>query len=507
MAGKFALEDRELIEGKNQDPLCLAKKSFMKRDFENVISVLLPTLVENKYSKDYKKACMSNIAMAYHVLGNYEEASKYYEKCDESVMNRINYFAFCHRYFKYKNIQKKKYDKLIATRLNQLLEHNKLNYVLNVYGAEQAEKYWKDKMSSLYDEQIINDIFSHQGLKICTKEAEKMEHKYAEKCKWEASVLKKNSNNKIVIGIFLTDLQRHKNSALVYQIVEELINEYEVIIYFNNIFRNKLIKSFSDKVKIKDVVQLHYGEIINLWNEDSVSLIIDMAEYGLRNNSIAIANSGIEVIKLSEIIDKTHLVISSKEYFAQAIESYMINDSILILGDLRYVRKEDLKKLQREYGTYKIVFESHALDEDMFYSCFLQRLKECGFAIEKVTLQKGVLPFSCYMEYISSFRKIVLLNCASCTEVSEVMKVSTNGYSDIDQRGYNLIYEEQSVFELIKNRVTSISESRKRRNVIKDQVLCFYENERYFCVNCTCNGDLLVFDDVIKKRNEYFVTI
>ena len=49
-------------------------------------------------------------------------------------------------------------------------------------------------------------------------------------------------------------------------------------------------------------------------------------------------------------------------------------------------------------------------------------------------------------------------------------------------------------------------ESLKSFSVFKvesDWNFLFYENGRYYCVNCTCNGDLLIFDDVVENRDEY----
>ena len=66
------------------------------------------------------------------------------------------------------------------------------------------------------------------------------------------------SNEKKKIGIFVTDIQRHKDSAMIFELVDCLKNYFEIVIYFNNIFANKLAKHFEDICTVRYVISLYY---------------------------------------------------------------------------------------------------------------------------------------------------------------------------------------------------------------------------------------------------------
>ena len=486
------------------DPLSRARIRFIQRDFEGMIEVLQDGLKSYSCSEQYRNACITNLAMACHVRGYYEDARELYGSCDNTVMSLINYYAFCHRYFEYKNIDF--YGK--GKKLQELLDHNRLNYILNTRGAQAALEYWDERSVNIYDEQIINEIKIHSGKPIDISQEKQYEKLYKRQCnikeRFEGQV-KSNPSNRI--GIYVTDLQRHKDSALLYQIVEDLIPDYEIIIYFSNIFQNKLIKSFKDIATIRDISMLGYGEIINLMNKDRVFILIDTAEYGIRNNHIAISNCGLKTVTISEMTKNNPIIINSNRYFPEKISTHKEN-GILVLGDLRYVQNEELKLLKNKYDDLNLTFESHALDEPLFMSDFFERLKQLDFKIDKMTLKQGVLPFSAYMNFISSFQKIVLLRGATKVELSEVEK-SKVPYEWID--GCTGTIKKSGVTDVKKILANLIEDSEKKLEcgigVLDDMVLCFKEGNKCHLINCTCNGDLLVFDDIVEDRNEYFVAI
>ena len=503
--GEFIFLEQSIDNGNINDPLNMAKHFFIKKDFEKIISILEPVIKSTKYNYEYKMACISNLAMAYHVRGYYEYAKEYYEKCDETIMSAINYYAFCHRYFEYKKISYKPY----IGELKQIFEHNQLNYFLNVFGADAAVEFWENRSLSIYDEQIFNSIKERQGDNIDIRVANKYEKKFLEQSKWILHDIPKEKRTKKKIGIFLTDLQRHKPSSIVYQMVEELYSEFEIIIYFNNIFQNKLIKSLQKWVCLKDVSHMNYGEVINLMNSDSISLLIDMAEYGLRNNSIAISNSAIKRVSLSDVIDRKTLIVSSDSYFSNVNYIQNKNSKILVLGDLRFVKNQDLYNIKDKYKNREIVFESQALDETLFKENFIIRLKKCGFNMNKIFVQRGMLPFSAYMQFISSFEKILLLPSVTITELSEVIRTGVDyEYVSTCKIIRNKPEDSSSFLEIIKKIVEETNREREeKRTIIKDLDLCFCENGKHYYINCTCNGDLLFFDDIVEKRYEYINTI
>ena len=156
--GEFVFLHQSVNNIEMNNPLSMAKKFFIEKDFEKMISILEPVINSTKYNKEYKMACVSNLAMAYHVRGYYDSAKEFYGRCNKTIISEINYYAFCHRYFEYKNVLYKSY----TGKLQQIFEHNQLNYILNVFGADAAIDYWKDHSMNLYDEQIFNNIKGHR---------------------------------------------------------------------------------------------------------------------------------------------------------------------------------------------------------------------------------------------------------------------------------------------------------------------------------------------------------
>ena len=43
--------------------------------------------------------------------------------------------------------------------------------------------------------------------------------------------------------------------------------------------------------------------------------------------------------------------------------------------------------------------------------------------------------------------------------------------------------------------------------IVEDKILCYREENKDYLINCTCNGDLLIFDDCVENRNEYFASV
>lgn len=500
--GKLVFVNPKIGESGISDPLSLARRQFLRRDFEGMIASLRPTLSDTTCSDDYKKACVSNLAMACHVCGYYEDAKDFYNRCDHTIMKDINYYAFCHRYFEYENIC---FNDQAQTRLNAILDHNKLNYILNVYGAERAIDFFGEKPVNLYDEQILNEIKSHQGEAIDVSQARMLEKNYLEECRIAAVPLIKDRKS---IGIFITDLQRHKDSSLLFQLVEDLIQDYNIVIYFNNIFQNKLIKSFKKKVLVRDVSKLNTGEIIDLMHKDEISLLIDTAEYGLRNNHFSVVHCGIQVLPMSELLKACPILITSETYFSEFPEKSK-SEGVLVLGDLRYTKNSELLLLAEKYGDRKLVFESHALDEPAFMNDFYKRLMKLHFTMENVNLEKGVLPFSAYMGYVSSFDEIILLQAVSNAEVSEAIKsrVSFKRLNDSNLQRFKIGTKDR-LMRIIQRRIEmSDSQPENAIKIVEDKILCYREENKDYLINCTCNGDLLIFDDCVENRNEYFASI
>lgn len=483
---------------KENDPLGQARIYFLNRDFDGMIKTLEPVLLTSDCSDVYKRACITNLAMAYHVRGYHDEAIRLYNKCDLTIMKQINFYACCHRYFEYTDIRDISY----TGRLMEILEHNRLNYILNTNGADEAISFWNDRKTNIFDEQIINEIKVHRGLEIDISNANRVENEYLKECDYFEADKQIDFSSKIKIGIFVTDLQRHKNSAILYQLVDELFLKYEIIIYFNNIFRNKLIRSFEERCQIRYVANMGYKEINNLFAEDEILILLDTAEYGLRNSSISLCLLGNRRVLLSQIMKGASFLIKSCEYFPKT-ENNVNRNVILVLGDLRYITDLDLNYLMEYSYENKIVFESHALDEPVFMVNFHNKLMKRGFNMRNIELKQGVLPFASYMQYISSAHEIILIQGATIAEISEVVQ-SGVPYKLLSDTGYTnrALIQEDKFVDVIDKYIEALK-SFSVFKVKSDCNLLFHEDGRYYCVNCTCNGDFLIFDDVVENRDEY----
>ena len=190
------------------------KDFFIRRDFRNIVAEL------EKENNDGENIII-NKALAYHVLGNYDEAKKYYAKLKNNISD-VNYLAFCHRYFDYKNFSPSNFS---DNQYKTAWYNNYFNYLVTINGIEVIAK--KNVQHSIYTEQIVNDLFLKMGKDMLHEQNDILKDNYLSNVDIQAQ--KTVLNNKIKIGIFVTDIQRHKDSAIIYELVECLKEKFEII--------------------------------------------------------------------------------------------------------------------------------------------------------------------------------------------------------------------------------------------------------------------------------------
>lgn len=466
------------------------KDFFIRRDFRNIVAEL------EKKNNDGENIII-NKALAYHVLGNYDEAKKYYAKLKNNISD-VNYLAFCHRYFDYKNFSPSNFS---DNQYKTAWYNNYFNYLVTTNGIEVIAK--KNVQHSIYTEQIVNDLFLKMGKDMLHEQNDILKDNYLSNVDIQAQ--KTVLNNKIKIGIFVTDIQRHKDSAIIYELVECLKDKFEIIIYFNNIFANKLAKIFESICIVRYVVSMYYEEINNILYEDKIDILIDMAELGLRNNNIALSLVT-KSISLHELLFEYPMLLKTDLYFSYEKSENQENITCVI-GDLKCLSNEELIRINEQING-KIVFESHSLDEYIFRNYFARRISELGYDMERVELKPGILPFSRYMNYITSCKNIVITSGASYVELAEAIKCHTNiilmSENPLIRKAYGMYCNKD--MEVISDSVRSVRQqliqfiyesgkSELYRVKNKKSRIAYFEQGKEMVINNTCNGDIILLGE------------
>ena len=498
-----------------------AKELFLRRKFEEAIKVLEEALLVD--DGRYQQAINTNLACLYHVTGDFVKAEQGYEQIDRTIMREINYEAFCHKYFMYSHVSTN--DIKDSIPLYPLYKHNRINYLMSTQGYEGMNAY---QIENIYDEQLVNDVRVRMGTKIDTRFNDELKSELQGKSICQEYHFVQNKR----IGIFVTDVQRHKDAAIIYELVDVLSKDYEVYIYFNNIFKNKLIKQFEERAIVRHVINCSFYELIEIIRQDEINALVDLAEYGLRNCNLAISYLADYVIPISQVLKETPLVLQSQYYYPQVMEK---EDSgvLLIIGDLKCITEKELLYIKRYERDYHLVFESHAFDEEMYQELFEKKLIQLGYDRKHTEVIKGILPFQKYCNFLSSAKAVLIANGASHVEVSEAMacnvpilvlsenpvirKMSTiyqldqaddtNSIVHCPEKKYSDSLIEQGRKAFVSNLLQSIEKTEKHGFYCKEHdFVISYEEGRSYCFNNTCNGDIIVFDDIEEKdRNEYFI--
>lgn len=472
------------------------KESFLRRDFVNT-KILLENAVgdETHYDND---AIQVNKALVYHILGQYEEASQLYKKNMENSLAYLNYMACCHRYFDYEKLCEIQYGN--PDNFEMIYKNNYFNYLVGTKGVNEAGVL--DTENSVFTEQILNDIYTKIGKAPLHNQNDILKKQYIKTT--EVVKRKKVNNNKKKVGIFVTDIQRHKNAAIIFELVEVLQDKFEIYIYFNNIFANKLAKKFEDNCIVRYVINLYFEEVNNLFYEDGIDILIDLAGYGLRNNNLAISLVS-NVINLDELLSEFPLLLKTMRYFPDIVKPEVKNVSCVI-GDLRCLSDEELIKINKSYEG-KLIFESHSLDESVFKNFFSKWLKRLGYDMDRVELMEGVLPFSRYMEFLSGCKNVIISSGASYIELAEAIRsqaniimLSKNKNVLLEYELYSKMYNQQKIeYQNVKSKLIEYIFDLPAQELVKvknkKSRIAYIEDDRKFSISNTCNGDVVILDE------------
>lgn len=469
----------------------LVKEFFVRRDFFSVAAEL------EKEKNDSEEKTIINKALAHHILGNYDEANEYYEKLKKNDIGYVNYLACCHRYFDYKKLDMSNW---VENKYKSAVHNNYFNYLVATNGIGAVEKM--DVQHSIYTEQIVNDLYLKIGKGMLHEQNDILKSQYLNTVEVQEKKIVLNKKRKV--GIFVTDIQRHKDPAIIFELVECLKEQFDIVIYFNNIFANKLAKRFESICTVRYVISMYYEEINNLIFDDEIDILIDMAELGLRNNNIALSIVK-NCISLHELLYLFPVLLETDSYYSYE-NSEKKEDISCVIGDLRCLSDEELTRINEQISE-KIVFESHSLDEKVFMKYFERKIIDLGYNMDRVELQPGILPFSRYMNYIASCKNIVITSGTSYVELSEAIKSRTNilfmSENPLIRKTYDIYCAKnpiansgsrsikQKLFQFISER--GCSELYKVKN--KKSRIAYFEQDKEMTISNTCNGDIILLGE------------
>lgn len=485
---------------KNYEKTDIIKASFIKRDFVRLKEEIEKNIIEDN-EKDIKYKNI-NRALANHILGNYDVASGLYEKILNDELSYVNYMAYCHRYFDYGKVCENNRGKEFA-KYKIAYENNLLNFFISTMGIDifRGEKI----PLSIFSEQIVNDLYIKLGKKMLHKHHDDLKAEFLRTV--EIIEEKQVYHEKKVIGIFVTDIQRHKDAALIFELIECFKDEFEVIVYFYNIFTNKLTKTFDGRCRVRYVINMYYEEINNLLYDDEIDLLIDFAELGLRNNNISISLVS-NCVSIHQLLKSYPIILQTKEYFNEWKIGEK-NDYTCVIGDFRCLSDRELVYILNNFKG-DIIFESQSLDEKIFKINFGKKLVELGYDMSRVQLLEGVRPFNRYMELISSCNNIIISSGASYVELSEAIRSDSNICLLSNNELIMNLYE---IYSKVDNKV-GVNEDHKyklcqyirnyKKNVLykvknKKSRIAYVDDAGELCINNTCNGDIIIFGE---RENE-----
>ncbi|SEA97040.1 hypothetical protein SAMN02910384_02892 [Pseudobutyrivibrio sp. ACV-2] len=474
-------ENSEMSKGNS------TKNLFARRDFEGVAAEL-----EKENNDD--ETFYINKALICHILGNYDVANEYYEKIKNNDMGYVNYLARCHRYFDYKKLSETDF---AQNQYRLAMENNNFNYIVSTNGIESIDK--REMQHTIYTERILNDLYMKMGRPLLHKQNDILKKQFLETV--EIQEKKVVFNKKKRVGLFVTDIQRHKDSAMIYELVDCLKDYFELVIYFNNIFANKLVKYFEGICTVSHVINLYYEEINNLIYDDSIDVLIDLGELGLRNNNIALSMLE-NCISLHELLDLFPILLETESYYPPE-GPVSKEDFSCVIGDLRCLGSEKLIDIQSKIEG-NIEFESHSLDEDVFMDYFEQKLLSLGSDMSRISLTPGILPFSKYMDHIRCCKNIILTDGISYVELSEALKSRTNillmSKNPLIRKVYETYCGEKnidgiSIKQSLIQYIDTCGDSRLYKIKNKKSRIAYFENGKEITISNTCNGDVVLLGE------------
>lgn len=457
-----------------------------------------------------------NIALFHHVLGHQEAAEHFYNLADDTVTKLINYAAFCHRYFLYSKF----HDGAVADddSLQSIYRHNKLNFRLATEGIVAVQR---GRSENIFDERLRNDF--------CSKAGYPQENFFRNKLTSEVTAAAEKFPKNFLpavknrVGIYVNDIQRHKETAFVYDLID-ILHElgYTVYVYFDNLFENKLVRLLQKEIILRNVVNLGILGFNNLVANDRVSVLLDLTGNKLRTRLTDFSWREKHSLSLDDLFADTPLCLQSEIYFGEPVTRSKNIGGLVIIGDLKYISDEEISCINAAESHKDLVFMSFAFCEDVCRRNFERRLDALGMNLSRCKVIAGVLPFKKYLDVLTSASAVAVTSGTNATEFSEViftnvpvMLLSRNpllreigkhvGLKDVGAamtsstvRVQDGLREMRDAFiQNLRSRLENATVPFVCEYLFDEELRLQYQNGDFSAeVNMSCNGDLLIFSEL-----------
>lgn len=465
-----------------------ARYCFVHRNFSEALALM--NEAEKICPGKYMSSVILNMALFHHLLGHKDEAKQLYASLNDTTAKMINYMAFCHRYFMYSEFHGIPVSD--SDLLAQIYRHNEMNFNLavNMYCGQRR------RSTNIFDERVLNDYYFKAGLP--------SENIFRDKLSAEISEIyagiphRDLSTLKNRIGIYVNDIQRHREVAYIYDLAEILqYLGYTVYVYFDNIFTNKLANLLPEGIIFRSTVNLGILGFNNITANDRISALIDMTGNKLRTRITALAENRDKLIMFDEIFRETPFCLQSEIYFGAKDFSRDKNDFVALIGDTRYVSDEEILQIKSAYHNRKIIFMSFAFCEEFFRKNFERRLDRSGMNLSLCKIIPGIIPFSEYMKFLASSSALTVTTGVTAAEFSEAVFSDTKTELFTHNPFLHRMGTRAAFAENLQNRLQNIPATSASEYISDDEIRVIYTNGDYSAeVNMTCGGDLVIFSEL-----------
>ena len=466
---------------------CQARCCFVHRKFSEALALMT----------EAEKICPEKyMALFHHLLGHKHEAKQLYDSLDNTTAKMINYLAFCHRYFMYSEFQGLTLS--ASDPLAHIYRHNDMNFSLAITSFPIRPRR---RSTNIFDERVLNDYYFRAGLP--------SENTFRGKLSAEISEISAGVPHRFLhpvknrIGIYINDIQRHKDAAYIYDLTEILQSlGYSVYVYFDNIFTNKLANLLPEGIIFRSTVHLGILGFNNITANDRISALIDMTGNKLRTRITALAENRDRLIAFDEVFRETPFCLQSGIYFGGISAGHEKEDFAAVIGDMRYISDEEISHIKSAYHDRTIIFMSFAFCEELFRKSFENRLTRSGMNLSLCKIIPGIIPFSEYMKFLASASAVIVISGASAAEFSEAVFSGAKTELTVQNPLLRRIGTRAAFAANLRKHLQSIPKVPAREYIHDDELRVVYRNGGYTAeVNMTCSGDLVIFSEL--KRHEY----
>lgn len=469
-----------------------AKRCFIQKKFLEALNLMEDA---RKISPpEYLYPATLNMALFHHILGHKDEAERLYDSLEDTPAKLVNYLAFCHRYFSYSKFRGgnvSEHDPLYS-----VYKHNELNFTMTRKGILIVQN---PNIDNIFAERLWNDFFA--------KTDRPMQHFFRDQLDHDVTTFTTGLPSKFIepiknrVGIYVNDIQRHKDTAFVYDVIDILHSfDYTVYLYFDNIFMNKLAHILPQQIIFRDVVHLGILGFNNLVAHDRISALIDLTGNKLRTRLTAFGDNCEKLLYLDEILSETPFYMQSEIYFGIERQRVEKSNDIVVIGDLKYISDNELSSIKEIGRNRNLIFMSFAFCEEVCRKNFELRLMNLGMDFSRCRIMTCVLPFKNYLQFLASTSAVIVTSSTNLAELSEAIFAGVSVISTSKKFAFSddVKMLRADFAENLKHHLENIALKPACTYNFSEELRLQYRRSENFAaeINMSCNGDLLVFSEM-----------